>query len=213
MSYNLYVFDLDGTILDTLDDLTDSFNVIANEFGFPPRTKAEVRSFMGNGLIMLAKLGAPMGTAEKILKKFHRRIAEYYSEHCNIKTKPYDGVFELLTYLKAKGCKIAVVSNKIDCAVKELCDYHFPKLIDCSVGEKDGVRKKPYPDAVNEVLKYFGILKEQAVYIGDTEVDFMTANNSHLDCALVTWGFRDVDVLAKYSPTYLINNVNEIKNI
>ena len=153
MKYKLAIFDLDGTILDTLEDLTDSTNHILSSNGYPTHSIDEVRSYVGNGIYMLIKRAAPNDTEEKEIQRLFEQFVSYYKDHCAIKTKAYEGIKELLVALKEKGIKRAVVSNKGDFAVRILIDDYFPSLFEISVGEKQGVRKKPYPDSVNEVLR------------------------------------------------------------
>ena len=195
MKYQLAIFDLDGTLLNTLEDLADSTNYIMRQFGYPERTLAEVRSFVGNGIWKLLERSAPKGTSSEEIDRMFELFKEHYGAHCADKTKPYDGVMELLASLKKKGVRLAVVSNKADYAVKALCEQYFPGYFDEAVGERIGIVRKPAPDTVNEVLKNLQMEKAQAVYIGDSEVDVQTARNAEMDCIAVDWGFRDKEVL------------------
>ena len=195
MKYQLAIFDLDGTLLDTLDDLADSVNHVMDEFGFPGRSLTEVRSFVGNGIWKLIERSAPKGTPVEVLDRVFEQFKVYYGAHCADKTKPYDGIMKLLHDLKQRGIKLAVVSNKGDYAVQILCEQYFSGIFDIAVGAREGIAKKPAPDTVNEVLKILQIDKEQAVYIGDSEVDVQTAQNAEMDCIAVDWGFRDTEVL------------------
>lgn len=195
MKYQLAIFDLDGTLLDTLEDLADSTNYIMRSFGYPERTLKEVRSFVGNGIRKLLERSAPNGTSAEEIDRMFEQFKEYYGAHCADKTKPYDGVMELLDELRKQGVKLAVVSNKADYAVKALCDQYFPGCFDVAVGERVGIARKPAPDTVHEVLKNLQMEKSQAVYIGDSEVDVQTAKNAELNCIAVDWGFRDKEVL------------------
>jgi phosphoglycolate phosphatase len=195
MKYQLAIFDLDGTLLDTLGDLADSTNYIMRQYGYPERTITEVRSFVGNGIRKLLERSAPNGTSPEEIDRMFEMFKEYYRAHCADKTKPYDGIMELLHALKKKGVKLAVVSNKADYAVKALCEQYFPGYFDEAVGERVGIARKPAPDTVHEVLKNLKIDKSQAVYIGDSEVDVETAKNAEMDCIAVDWGFRDKEVL------------------
>ncbi len=197
MKYQLAIFDLDGTLLDTLEDLTDSTNYIMRQFGYPERTLSEVRSFVGNGIRKLLERSAPSGTSSEEIDRMFEQFKEHYGVHCADKTKPYDGIMELLGTLKKQSVKLAVVSNKADYAVKSLCEQYFPDYFDEAVGERFGIARKPAPDTVNEVLKNLQLEKSQAVYIGDSEVDVQTARNAELDCIAVDWGFRDASVLKK----------------
>lgn len=195
MKYQLAIFDLDGTLLDTLEDLADSTNYVMRSFGYPERTLAEVRSFVGNGIRKLLERSAPEGTSEEEIDRIFEQFKEYYGVHCADKTKPYDGIMNLLHRLQEQRIKLAVVSNKADYAVKALCEQYFPGIFDEAVGERVGIARKPAPDTVNEVLMNLQIEKAQAVYIGDSEVDVQTARNAEMDCIAVDWGFRNAEVL------------------
>lgn len=187
----LYIFDMDGTILNTLDDLSDSVNHVLKKNHFPQRTLDEVRTFVGNGIRKLIERALPEESTEAIVEVVYSDFMEYYQKHCADKTRPYDGIVELLDQLKEKGIHLAVVSNKAEPAVKELCDIYFPGSFECAIGVREGILPKPAPDGVDQALEFFGIKKEEAVYIGDSEVDVKTALNSGLDMICVEWGFRD----------------------
>lgn len=210
MKYQLAIFDLDGTLLDTLEDLADSTNYVMRSFGYPERTLAEVRSFVGNGIWKLLERSAPNGTPSEEIDRMFEQFKEYYGAHCADKTKPYDGIMELLAFLKKKGVRLAVVSNKADYAVKALCEQYFPGYFDEAVGERVGIARKPAPDTVNEVLKNLKIEKAQAVYIGDSEVDVQTAQNAEMDCIAVDWGFRDKEVLEKAGAEIIVSTPAEL---
>ena len=210
MKYQLAIFDLDGTLLDTLEDLADSVNYIMNEFGYPERTLKEVRSFVGNGIRKLLERSAPTGTPAEEIDRMFEQFMEYYGAHCADKTKPYDGIMELLDALKEQGIKLAVVSNKADYAVKALCEQYFSGIFDEAVGERVGIARKPAPDTVNEVLKSLQIEKSQAVYIGDSEVDVQTAQNAEMDCIAVDWGFRDREVLIEAGAERIVSTPAEV---
>lgn len=207
MKYKLAIFDLDGTILDTLQDLTDSTNYVLNTNGYPIHTIDEVRRYVGNGIYLLIKRALPKGTDEKEIQRLFEQFVSYYKDHCAIKTKPYEGIKDLLVSLKEKGIKRAVVSNKGDFAVKILIDKYFPDLFEISVGQKDGVRKKPYPDSVNEVLKELDCKNQEAVYIGDSEVDIQTAMNANMECISVSYGFRSKDFLKENKARLIVDDV------
>ncbi len=212
MKYKLAIFDLDGTILDTLEDLTDSTNHILSSNGYPTHSIDEVRSYVGNGIYMLIKRAAPNDTEEKEIQRLFEQFVSYYKDHCAIKTKAYEGIKELLVALKEKGIKRAVVSNKGDFAVRILIDDYFPSLFEISVGEKQGVRKKPYPDSVNEVLRELSVTKEEAVYIGDSEVDIQTAKNAGLACISVSYGFRSKEFLKENGASLIVEDVKGLYN-
>lgn len=208
--YDTVIFDLDGTLLDTLEDLTDCVNHILVKFDYPERTKAEVRSFVGNGIAMLMKRALPENVDEERLKEVVESFRIYYTAHCSVKTKPYPGIMELLGHLKGKGYKLAVVSNKNDDAVKKLEQVHFPGMFLIAMGKKDGVRKKPAPDAVLEVMRQLQTEKATALYVGDSEVDKQTADNSGVDCVLVDWGFKEHDYLLQQNPKKVVSSTEEL---
>lgn len=210
MKYQLAIFDLDGTLLDTLEDLADSTNYIMQQYGYPQRTLTEVRSFVGNGIRKLLERSAPKGTPAEQIDRMFEQFKEYYGVHCADKTKPYDGIMELLANLQTQGVKLAVVSNKADYAVKALCEQYFPGCFDEAVGEREGIARKPAPDTVNEVLKNLQMDKSQAVYIGDSEVDVQTAQNAEMDCIAVDWGFRDREVLQEAGAETIVSTPAEL---
>ena len=212
MKHSLAIFDLDGTILYTLVDLKNSMNFTLKKFGFPERTLDEVRRFVGNGIKTLIIRAAPKGTDEKTIDEMFEVFNEHYAVHCNDNTKSYDGIDELLKKLKEQKVKTAVVSNKADYAVQTLVKKYFDGLFDYAVGEKQGVRKKPCPDSVNEVLRVLDTPKEAAVYIGDSEVDVATAKNAQMDCIAVDWGFRDREVLINSGATLIVSDAAALYN-
>lgn len=189
------VFDMDGTVLDTLEDLTVSMNYVLSKFGMPEHKLEEYRLFFGNGVGEALRLSLPEGTSEDIIDEMLPVFKEHYDAHCLDKTGPYDGILDVMRELKLRGYKTAIVSNKIDSAVKELHQRFFGDSVDIAIGEQPGINRKPAPDMVNLALKELGSSKEESVYIGDSEVDFMTAENSGLPCISVLWGFRDKDFL------------------
>ncbi|MDO5154614.1 MAG: HAD-IIIA family hydrolase [Eubacteriales bacterium] len=213
MKKKLLIFDMDGTILDTLEDLTDAMNHTLECHNMPKRTIEEVRTFVGNGILKLVERSAVAGTdAEKIAQMFADMKA-YYQLHCYDKTKPYDGIIELMKELREKGYGIAVVSNKADAAVQELCQKFFTGLVDYAVGEQEGIARKPAADMVYMAMKQMQTRPEDAVYIGDSEVDFATANNSEIDSIIVTWGFRDEAFLRAQGANLFVNKPMEILDI
>lgn len=208
------IFDLDGTLLNTLDDLADSTNYALSKFGYPTRTIDEVRQFVGNGVAKLIERAIPEGKNNPNFEKCLAIFKENYAQNMYNKTAPYNGIIEMLSNLKSKGIKIAVVSNKFDLAVKELCKKYFEGFIDFAAGENEaqGIKKKPAPDTVISVLNKFNFASEDAVYVGDSDVDIMTAKNSKMPCISVTWGFRDEKFLLENGATILINAPSEIYN-
>lgn len=211
--YKLAIFDMDGTILNTLEDLTDSTNYALRTHGMPERSIEEVRMFVGNGIGKLIKRAVVSGTSEEETEGVLATFKEYYGDHCAIKTRPYDGIVELLKNLKKKGFLTAVVSNKADFAVRSLVQDFYQGLFDAYVGEKEGIRRKPAPDSVNEVLQTLQIEAKDAVYIGDSDVDLETAKNSNMDCIAVEWGFRGHDFLVEHGATTLVQRPEQIEEL
>ena len=183
------IFDLDGTLLDTLEDLTDSVNYAMETFGFPVHTIDEVRTFVGNGAPKLLERSIPQGLENPDYEAALAAFKAHYAEHCEDKTSPYEGVQEMLAELKAQGYHLAIVSNKFDGAVKKLCKKYFGEFISVSIGESAEVKRKPAPDTVYRARE-LGCVASHAVYVGDSEVDIQTAKNASLPCISVTWGFR-----------------------
>ena len=209
--YDTIIFDLDGTLLDTLDDLWLAVNAALEKFTLPLRSKEEVRAFIGDGIVKLMQRASGVCEGERfdgILAEFKR----YYGEHCEDNTKPYDGVVELLKALQAKGIKTAVVSNKADFAVKKLAKGYFDGLLLEAVGENEagGIRKKPAPDSVLAVMERLGADSKATVYVGDSDVDVLTAKNAGVDCICVTWGFRDKEFLLANGATVFVDTPKEI---
>lgn len=212
MGKNIIIFDLDGTLLNTLNDLADSTNFALSSLEYPQRTLEEIRNFVGNGVSKLIERALPKGKDNPDFEKCLTTFKKHYSENMYNKTKPYNGIIKMLTDLKKRGCKIAVVSNKFDAAVKELCRKYFDNLVDIAIGEDEahGIKKKPAPDTVNKVLELFSAEKSNSVYVGDSDVDIMTAKNSGLACVSVSWGFRDVEFLKNHGAEIIINNPEQI---
>ncbi len=211
--YQLIIFDLDGTILDTLDDLMISTNAALTACGFPARSREEIRRFVGNGISNLMHRAVPEGTPEPEIAQVHTAFTAHYREHCADHTRPYPGIPELIEALRQDGRQIAVVSNKADYAVQELCAQYFPGLIDLAAGEREGVRRKPEPDPVYDVLGRLDLPKDQAVYIGDSEVDIETAQNAGLDSVIVEWGFRDKAFLAGLGAEIFAADPEELRSL
>lgn len=214
MKKNILIFDLDGTLLNTLEDLADSTNFALRQYNYPERTIEEVRNFVGNGVAKLIERAIPEGLNNPNFENCLKTFKENYSQNMYNKTAPYNGIIEMLKKLRADNCKIAVVSNKFDAAVKELCQKYFPNLIDIAIGENEaaGIKKKPAPDTVIQVLKELNCDKSEAIYLGDSEVDIMTAENSGMPCISVTWGFKDEDFLKRHNAQIIVNNPQEIIN-
>lgn len=211
--YDTVIFDLDGTLLNTLDDLADSVNCALALYDFPPRTIAEVRNFVGNGVARLMELSIPNGTDNSDYQTCLEEFRRHYAVNIQNKTKAYDGIPELLRELDKEGYKIAVVSNKFDTAVKELCSAFFGRFIKAAVGESAHVLKKPAPDAVFKALLELGSSTARAIYVGDSEVDAETAENAGLLFIGVTWGFRDRVVLEQKGAEHIIDKPCELLQI
>lgn len=189
------IFDLDGTLLNTLEDLTDSVNHAMEAFGYPVHTIEEIRSFVGNGAPKLIERSIPQGTENPSYDAALAAFKEHYAAHCEDKTNPYEGIMELLMQLRDKGYRMAVVSNKFDGAVKRLCKKYFGDYIEVAIGESADVKRKPAPDTVYRALHELSCDGSRAVYVGDSEVDIQTAKNASLPCISVTWGFRTEEQL------------------
>ncbi len=213
MSYNYVIFDLDGTILNTLDDLYDSVNFALSAFSLPLRTKHEITTFVGNGIKKLIERSVPENTDKALTESVYFEFNKYYKLHSNDKTKPYDGITELINLLRNNGKKIAVVSNKVDYAAKSLCSLHFPDAFDYVIGQQENIRKKPYPDSVNAVIEYMGANKSETVYIGDSEIDIATAKNADIDCISVLWGFRTRSELINSGASVLASDTKDLEKL
>lgn len=251
--YKLAIFDMDGTILDTLGDLTDATNFVLKKYGFPPKTINEIRIFVGNGIEVLLKRALdltddtpPLLATKEQEKAIHRDVMdrlyklkttmlealelkdkaeqlidnnfdeviadfkEYYGKNCANKTKKYPGITELLKKLHENNIKTAVISNKPDSLVKELCQIYFPNLFDYPVGNTDGTPTKPDPTAINNLLKDIGLKKCDAVFIGDSDVDIETGRNAKLDTIGVSWGFKGKEFLIGYGTKCIVDNTDEL---
>lgn len=209
--YETIVFDLDGTLLDTLEDLADATNAALQLYGLPLRALDEIRAFVGNGAAKLIERA--VGKADKILQEnVLVAFKTYYGEHCADKTAPYAGVLPLLKTLRECGVKTAVLSNKPDFAVKSLSQEYFGGLLQAAVGENEaaGIRKKPAPDALFSVMEALSADPKTTVYVGDSEVDIQTAKNAGIDCICVTWGFRDKAFLEEQGGTCFVDVPQEI---
>lgn len=209
--YSTVIFDLDGTLLDTLDDLWTAVNAALSAYGLPLRTREEVRAFVGNGIAKLIER-AVGDKNHPNLSGVLQAFKEYYGAHCKDKTLPYDGIMPLLEGLKARGVKTAVVSNKADFAVKVLAEEYFQGLLSAAVGEDEaaGIRKKPAPDSLLAVMEQLGADKASTVYVGDSEVDIQTAQNAGVPCISVTWGFKDKAFLVANGGALFVDVPQEI---
>ena len=207
------IFDLDGTLLNTLEDLHACFNKAITEYGYPKRTLEEIKSFVGNGIKKAIERALPNNIDEFELNKIVNYFRNYYEQHMLELTKPYDGIIEMLEVLKSNNYKLAVVSNKYDAAVKALCKNYFGKYIDIAIGESEGVRKKPEIDGVMKAIKELNSSIDNSIYIGDSDVDIKTAKNVGIPCISVLWGFRDKDFLIKNGGKFFAEKPKDIIKI
>ena len=206
------IFDLDGTLLDTLDDLTDSMNYMLGKHNFPLRTRNEVRNFVGNGVRKLVERAIPTEykADDEFIDKFYNDFSLYYNSHSDVKTSPYPGTLDMLDKLLENGFDIAIVSNKIDSAVKSLSAKFFGGRIRSAIGEKPSIRHKPEPDMVFMAMEEMGADKENSIYIGDSEVDIQTAKNAGIPCISVLWGFKDMNFLEDSGATTIVESMEEL---
>lgn len=204
------IFDLDGTLLYTLEDLADSCNEALRFFGYPERTLDEVRQFVGNGLGVLAELALPDGKNNPQYEAVLQKMRDCYAKNWQNKTKPYDGVPEMLDILIERGFKCAIVSNKPDAQVKELATLYFPTTVSFAVGEREGIRRKPFPDSLNSVMENLHVDKKYVVYVGDSDVDIKTAANAGVACVSVCWGFRSKEFLIQNGASQIISKPTEL---
>lgn len=204
------IFDLDLTLLDTLDDLKEATNHVLRTFGYKERTRAEINSFIGNGIRKLITRSLPDGSSEQMIDEGVQLFRSYYKDHLMVYTKPYDGIIDMLKELKSCGFKLGVASNKDDFAVHMLVENYFPGIFDGISGSSDIIKTKPSPDMVLKVLEKMN--QKEAIYVGDSEVDAKTAQNSGLNAILVSYGSRTREQLKEYG--YLIvDSVDELKNV
>ena len=207
------LFDLDGTLLDTLEDLYRATNTALEDHSLPRRSRDEVRMFVGNGVEMLIRRAVPAGIDEETTLAVLADFKTTYAAICEDHTRPYDGILDMLRALREKGIRVAVVSNKFDAATKQLCQKYFGDLVEVAIGERTGVRKKPAPDTVYEALKELGVTAEGAVYIGDSDVDIQTAKNCGMPCISVTWGLRDKDFLLQSGAEILVDTPERLLGV
>ena len=211
--YKAVIFDLDGTLLNTLDDLADAVNYALMKQGYSLRKVDEIRSFVGNGVRRLIELSVPPNISEEDFENAFELFKNYYAEHSRVKTKPYPEICSTLYTLKARGYKLGIVSNKSDPVVKELRDFYFKSYIDIAVGETSQIRKKPAPDSLLNVISNLNLLKDEILYVGDSEIDWQTSLNAGVDCVLVDWGFRSRDELLKLNPSLIISSPSDLLKI
>jgi phosphoglycolate phosphatase len=211
--YTTVIFDMDGTLLNTLEDLQSSVNHAMRSCSFPEHSLENIRKFVGNGMERLLELAVPDGKENPKFSQAFEAFKADYAIHCNDKTRPYDGVLELMRALKEHGIKMAIVSNKADFGVQKLLEIYFGEVVTVAIGQRENLRKKPAPDMVWEALKELGAEKEEAVYVGDSEVDLATAGNSGLPCISVAWGFRDRSFLEKEGAEIIVSSAKELEKL
>ncbi|MDO4525600.1 MAG: HAD-IIIA family hydrolase [Bacteroidales bacterium] len=213
--YTTIIFDLDGTLMNTLDDLTISTNHALSQMGFTTRTIDEVRQFLGNGVRTLIEMALPEKTTEDTIERTISCFLQHYTSHCKDHSRPYDGILELLSSLKKMGVKMAIVSNKPDVEVKKLNAEHFAEFIDVALGEneKSGIPRKPSPAMVYEAINQLGSEPEKSLYVGDSDVDILTARNAGIDCLSVTWGFKTAEFLSQFGATNMIDAPSQMLKI
>ncbi len=212
-AYSAVVFDMDGTILNTLEDLEISLNQALEAEGFPPRTLEEVRQTVGNGYRNLMRDSCPPGTSDEVVERVFAAFSAHYAVHYADHTAPYEGIPELLRELKAAGLKLAVVSNKGDREAGRLAELNFPGVFDAVIGQRDDVPRKPDPAMVAIVLREMGASAREAVYVGDSEVDIKTSGAAGLPLILVTWGYRSKAQLEDAGGRVFASTVGELETL
>ena len=208
--YKTYIFDLDGTLLNTLGDLAASTNYALRQYGMPEHTIDDVRRFVGNGVGKLIERAIPEGLANPQYEDVLATFRKHYMLHSLDTTAPYPGIESLLHSLRSHGCNVAVVSNKFYNATVELCRHFFADTVEVAIGERENIRRKPAPDTVFEAMRQLGVTGEDTVYVGDSDVDVATARNSGIPCISVLWGFRDRDFLSEHGATTFIDSPSEL---
>ena len=211
--YRTAIFDLDGTLLNTLDDLADAVNYALSRFSYPTRSLAEVRRFVGNGVANLIERSLPNSERNADFDEVLATFRAYYEKNSQNKTAPYEGILDMLARLHEQGVRVAVVSNKFDAAVTALSRRYFGDLVEIAVGESQSRAKKPAPDGIFYALEQLGEAREGAVYIGDSEVDAVTAANAGIPCISVLWGFRDREEIEKAGGSVFAESVAELEKL
>lgn len=209
---NTIIFDLDGTLLNTLEDLADSVNYVMELHHFPLHTLEDVRQMLGNGIGVLIEKALPNGRQEPLFETCLAEFQEHYKAHMQEKTAPFDGLLPLLETLQKQNYKLAVVSNKFDAAVKTLCKDYFGDLIPIAIGESEKIARKPAPDTVFEAMRLLDTIPDSCIYVGDSEVDIETAKNAGIPCICVSWGFRSKAFLQAHSATFIVETSDELLN-
>lgn len=210
MKYNTIIFDLDGTLLNTLEDLADAVNYALKKCGYPLRTMDEVRQFIGNGVKKLMERSTPENINEKDFEKCYQLFRSYYKENSRIKTAPYEGITDLLKSLKEQGIKTAVVTNKMDEAAQDVIKYYFGELIDITIGQRENIPTKPDPAGVNKAIESLAAAKENCIFAGDSDVDILTGHNAGLLSIGVTWGYRSKELLLESGADFIAESPAEI---
>lgn len=210
MKYKAIIFDLDGTLTDTLEDLFISVNYALRSCGLPERRLDEVRRFVGNGVRTLIERAVPADAGSRITEQCFETFRAHYIIHCQDHTRLYPGIASLLTALHAKGYRMAVVSNKLQAGVTELSRLYFQGVIDVAIGEQPGIPRKPAPDMVEAALSKLGVAASEAVYVGDSDVDLQTADNAGLPCISVLWGFRSRNFLLAHGATVFAQQPQDV---
>ena len=208
--FNTYIFDLDGTLLDTLQDLTDSTNYALRQSCMPEHSIDEIRRFVGNGVKKLMELAIPDGLDNPKFEETYELFRQHYLTNSLHTTQPYPGIMEMLETLNSHGKKLAIVSNKFYAATEELCRHFFGNYIHVAIGEREDIRRKPAPDTVLEAMRQLNVDVNTTVYVGDSDVDLATARNSGLPCISVLWGFRSKAFLAEHGATTFVETPSQI---
>ena len=211
--YKAVIFDLDGTLTDTLDDLMHSVNHVLEKNHFPLRKKTEIRSFVGNGLRMLMSRSLPEGTSDQLIDRMTDELTMYYKDHSLVYTRPYEGICQLLAVLRDHGIHCAVATNKNEQAAKNICQLFFGDLIETVKGDNGKRPLKPSAECIDEIIALFAVEKSEILYVGDSEPDAYTAHNAGLDSVGVLWGFRDKTVLENAGMHLFAENCQQLKNI
>ena len=208
--FKTFIFDLDGTLLNTLNDLAASTNHALLTNGMAERSIDEVHQFVGNGVRLLIERAVEPGTDKATIDRVFADFKTHYMHHSLDTTRPYDGIMDMLHELHHRGIRIAVVSNKLYAATRELCHHFFADTVEVAIGEKEGIRRKPSPDTVIEAMLELGVDKADAVYVGDSDVDIATAKNCGMPCISVLWGFRDKDFLIEHGAQTFVSHPSEL---
>lgn len=209
----MIIFDLDGTLLDTVEDLHISLNYALKAHNLPLKTKQETTAMLGNGIDILVAKAINSDTTTPIFNSVFTTFKEYYSQHLNDNTAPYPQIIELLEHLKQQNIKTGIVSNKFDYGVKELHKKFFTNLIDYAQGIDENIKKKPSPDAIFAIIDKLNAQNEKNIFVGDSEVDIETAQNANIPCISVSWGFKTKEFLIQHNATHIIDTPLELLDI